>query len=175
MKKTALALILLTATCTLAQEASTGAPPVESVVPVVVPPTIEELEAAARNMANGAEVVAQAILELSQREGLGRYYFLRIKGLFDQDRPEADLQARKLFQFLALVQNDEVVMAVAEFLTDDSRRPRKAVDPDSVPPEELAAESLGQMELPDAPMDKPVAEYTPEDVAMWRAWLEQFQ
>lgn len=176
MKTTALTFILLSATCAIAQDSPPETPPpVETTVPVVVPATIEELEGAARDATNGVAVVAQALLELSQRAGLGRYYFVRIKELFDQDQPEADVEARHLFRFLARVQNDEVVMAVAEFLTQNTRRPRKAADPDFVAPEVIAAETLGQMDLPDAPIDKPVAQYTPEDVVTWRTWLEQFE
>ena len=109
MKTTALTLVLLSVTCAFAQDSPPEAPPpAETAAPVVVPATIEELEGAARDATNGAAVVEQALLELSQRAGLGRYYFVRIKELFDQDQPEADVEARHLFRFLARVQNDEV-------------------------------------------------------------------
>lgn len=152
----------------------TNPPPEGSGTEQPAPPTIDTLEAAARAAVTVAEQAA-AIAELALRPGLGVHYYRKIKELSDFDTQAADAEILRLFKFLSKVQNDEVVMAVAEFLTQDSRRPRVANDPNFVPTAEAAAEALGRMQLPDAPIAKPVEEYTPEDVQIWRAWLEQFE
>jgi hypothetical protein len=136
------------------------------------PATIEQLEASARNAATVPDEQA-AIAALAQQPGLGLHYYKNIKSLGDLDTATADAEMLRLFKFLAKVQSDEIVMAVAEFLTQDTRPPRVVNDPNFVPTDEAAAEALGQMQLPDAPVEKPVEEYTAEDVAAWRDWLEE--
>ena len=156
------------------QGQDTNTPPEGGVTAQPTPPTIDALEATARSAVTVAEQAA-AIAELALRPGLGVHYYRKIKGLGDLDTAVADADMLRLFKFLAKVPNDEVVMAVAEFLTQDTRRPRVANDPNFVSTDEAAAESLGQMQLPDAPVEKPVEEYTAEDITAWREWLEQFE
>ena len=75
------------------------------------------------------------------------------------------------FGFLATLPSEEAIMAVAEFLEANTRRERKATNPDEVTPDEAAARTLGGLRLPDAPVHKPPAAYTDEDYAAWRVWL----
>ena len=159
----------------LSAVAQDPSPPAQgSITEQPAPPSIDALEATARNAATAAEQEA-AIASLAQRPNLGSYYFRKIKVLSDLDSAVADAEILRLFKFLSRVPNDEVVMAVAEFLTQDTRRPRVANDPNFVSTDEAAAEALGRMQLPDAPISKPVEEYTTEDIVTWRNWLEQFE
>ena len=118
-----------------------------------------------------AEAINAARQALAQRAGLGNYYFGRLKTLFDADSPGADTEMKALFRFLGTVPSDEAIMAVAEFLDANSRRERKASNPDEETPDEAAAQTLGSLRLPDAPVRKPPATYTAEDYAAWREWL----
>lgn len=118
-----------------------------------------------------AEAINAARQALAQRAGLGSYYFGRLKTLFDADSPAADTEMKALFRLLGTVPSDEAIMAVAEFLDANSRRERKASNPDEETPDEAAAQTLGNLRLPDAPVRKPPTTYTAEDYAAWREWL----
>jgi hypothetical protein len=76
-----------------------------------------------------------------------------------------------LFRFLAIVPSDEALMTMAEFLECTTRRKRDPEDPTEVTPDEAAAQTLGSLWLPDAPVRKNPADYTADDYTAWRAWL----
>ena len=121
---------------------------------------------------NGASAeVTSARLALAQRTDLGIYYFARLKTLFDADSPETDAEMKALFRFLATVPSDEAIMVMAAFVETNSRRERKASNPDEVTPDEAAARTLGGLHLSDYPVHKPPASYTSDDNAAWRDWL----
>ena len=76
----------------------------------------------------------------------------------------------RFFRFLATVPSDEALMAVAEFVEADTRRPRSD-DPAESTPDQEAAKTLGFLWLADSPTYKHPSEYTAEDYAAWRTWL----
>ena len=133
---------------------------------------IPVLEQLLRNPSGASsETIVSARQALAQRAGLGSYYFGRLKTLFDADSPAADTEMKALFRVLGTVPSNEAIMAVAEFLDANTRRERKASNPDEETPDEAAAQTLGSLRLPDAPVRKPPTTYTAEDYAAWREWL----
>lgn len=107
----------------------------------------------------------------------GTKSYALLKTLFDEDTPEADSAIVRGFNVLISLQRSDALMVVAEFLEQNTRRPRGVVanENDALDtPAGKAALILGSQNLPDAPVRKPVNEYTAEDVQAWRKWLLQF-